>query len=96
MTKKILTVAALLSMTVACTRETDEPLQYGELSVRLSAEPTVEVVSKADAPDTDGFMVYIYESDEGKYNPAEDLVYNQVFSAFVTTSSVSALTPRLM
>lgn len=82
MKNRFLTIAALALAAVSCNTKTAEPLQYGELSVRLSAEPTVEVVSKADAPDTDGFMVYIYESDEGNYNPAEDLVYNQVFSAF--------------
>ena len=47
MTNKILTAAALALMAVACTQKAEEPLQYGELSVALSDEPSVEVLSKA-------------------------------------------------
>ena len=87
MTKKILTVAVLLSMTVACTRETDEPLQYGELSVAISGEPVVEVLSKAFEPlapeseEAENFLVRIYESDGGVYDP-EAVVYESTFSDF--------------
>ena len=43
MKNKFLTIAALSLMTVACTQNADESLQYGDLSVSLSGEPEVEV-----------------------------------------------------
>lgn len=66
MTNKILTAAALALMTVACTQKIDEPLQYGQLSVALSGEPSVEVVTKAYAldktsEDAKDYTVRIYD-----------------------------------
>ena len=81
MKNKFLTIAALSLMTVACTRNADEPLQYGDLSVSLSGEPEVEVVSKASETlqQTDqaaaGYMVRIYDS-------ADALKYESAYSAF--------------
>lgn len=81
MTNKILTAAALALMAVACTQKAEEPLQYGELSVALSDEPSVEVLSKAPEAllptdkEASSYMVRIYDS-------AHALKYESVYSAF--------------
>ncbi|MBO5420253.1 MAG: DUF4493 domain-containing protein [Bacteroidales bacterium] len=81
MKNKILTIAALSLLTVACTKKVDTPDMYGELSVTLSGEPTVEVVSKAAEtleptdPEAAGYMVRIYDS-------AEVLKYESSYSDF--------------
>lgn len=60
MTNKILTAAALLMMTVACTQKEEQPQQYGELSIRLANAVDVQVDTKVEgSPDVSGYMVYI-------------------------------------
>lgn len=81
MTNKIMTAAALALMAVACAQKAEEPLMYGELSVALSGEPSVEVVSKAPEAllptdeEASAYMVRIYDS-------ADALKYESVYSAF--------------
>lgn len=73
---KILTPLAIAFMAVACTSKVDEPLQYGRLSVALSGEPSVEVVTKAEAldktsEDAKDYTVSIYDksaASEPKYS----------------------------
>lgn len=60
MINKILTAAALALMAIACSTKVDEPLQYGEISIRLENAVDVQVDTKAEgAPDVSGYMVYI-------------------------------------
>lgn len=76
MTNKILTAAALACMAVACSTKVDEPLQYGELSIRLENAVDVEVDTKADdSPDVSGYMVYITGG-------TDYAGYSSVYSAF--------------
>lgn len=81
MTNKILTIMAMAIMAVACTQKVDEPLQYGELSVTLAGEPTVEVVSKAlqtlepTAPEAVGYVVRIFDS-------SDQMMYEKTYDAF--------------
>ena len=79
--------AALIAMTpVACNTKLEIPEVYGELSVSLAGEPTVEVVSKAgeqqeptvlQPTDTEaaGYMVRIYTSDD-------EMKYESPYSEF--------------
>jgi hypothetical protein len=81
MKNKILTAAALAFISVACSTNVDDPVQYGQLSVALSGEPTVDVVTKA--PETllptdenaSAYMVRIYDS-------ADAMKYESSYSAF--------------
>lgn len=81
MTNKILTAAALVLMAVACNTETQTPLQYGELSVALTGEPSVEVVTKAPEtldPASDqakNYTVRIFDSSDAP-------VYEKAFNEF--------------
>lgn len=81
MKNKILTLAALSLMAAACAQKADEPLQYGELSVRLSGEPAVDVVTKAPEAllptddDASAYMVRIYDS-------AGAMKYESAYSSF--------------
>ena len=81
MKNKILTLAALSLMAAACAQKADEPLQYGELSVRLSGEPAVDVVTKAPEAllptddDASAYMVRIYDS-------ADAMKYESAYSSF--------------
>lgn len=83
MSNKILTAAGLLLVSVACSTQADEPLQYGRLSVALSGEPAVEVVSKTPEtleqtdPEAAGYMVRLYNSSDEK-------LYEAAFSEFQT------------
>lgn len=47
MMNKILTTMALALMVVACTQKEDQPVQYGEISVKLANETAVDVTTKA-------------------------------------------------
>ena len=44
--KKILTAMALALVAIACTQKEEQPVQYGEISVRLANEVGVEVTTK--------------------------------------------------
>lgn len=79
---KILTAAAFALSVVACNQKTDQPLQYGELSVALSGEPVVEVISKSvqtldpESAEASDYMVRIFDSSnalqyEAAYNVFE-------------------------
>lgn len=82
MTNKILTIMAMAIMAVACTQKVDEPLQYGELSVALSGEPTIEVVSKAPqtleqtAEEASAYVVRIFDSSD------DSMKYEETYAAF--------------
>lgn len=81
MANKILTAAALTFVAVACSTEVEETLQYGQLSVALSGEPEVEVVTKAAEllgqtdPAAADYMVRIYDSSDA-------LQYEASYSTF--------------
>ena len=47
MMKKILTAMAIALMAVACTQKEEQPVQYGEISIKLANEVGVEVTTKA-------------------------------------------------
>lgn len=84
MNKKILTAAALALMTVACTQKVEQPLKYGQLSVSLSGEPSVEVVTKATAldqtsEDAKDYTVRIYDKTD-----APGLKYEASYYEFAT------------
>jgi len=71
---KALYILLATIISVACSAGLEEPLHYGELSVSLSGEPEVEVLSRASvaldpaATEAAGYMVYIYNSsDEEQY-----------------------------
>ena len=79
MKNNILSAAALTFIAVACNQKTEQPLYYGELSVSLSGEPEIEVVSKAaqtldpESADAANYTVRIFDSSdvmkyEAKYN----------------------------
>ena len=75
---------AMTIMAVACTQKADEPLQYGELSVALSGEPTVEVVTKAPqtleqtAEEASAYVVRIFDSSN------DSMKYEETYDAFET------------
>lgn len=75
---------AMTIMAVACTQKADEPLQYGELSVALSGEPTVEVVTKAPqtleqtAPEAASYVVRIFDSSD------DSKKYEETYAEFET------------
>lgn len=87
--KRELIVAALIAMTaISCNTRIATPDVYGELSVSLAGEPSVEVVSKAAEtqepnvlkptdPEADGYMVRIYTS-------SDEMQYEAAYSAFET------------
>lgn len=67
---KTLLLLLVTLMSVACVAEHDEPLRYGELSVSLSGEPEVEVLTRTPvaldptATEAAGYMVRIYNSSD--------------------------------
>lgn len=83
MKRKFIGVAAALFAVAACNSEKmeDAPLQYGEISVSLAGEPSVEVLSKATA---------LTEDEAADYNvsildSSRETVYGPVkYSAFET------------
>lgn len=77
MKRKLIGTTLIALTAVACNTKIEIPEVYGELSVSLAGEPTVEVVSKAGEqqeptvlqptdPDAAGYMVRIYTSDHEK------------------------------
>lgn len=68
MKRKLIGTALIAMAAVACNTKIDTPEVYGELSVSLSGEPVVEVVSKAAEtldptdPEATNYTVSIYDS----------------------------------
>lgn len=81
--KKILTLAALASIAVACSTKVDEPVQYGTLSVSLG-EPSVEVVSKAAETTLDPASEEAKNFTVSILNNAHQQMYSKTYFEFQT------------
>lgn len=99
MTNKILTLAALAFISVACSTKVEEPIQFGQLSVSLG-EPSVEVISKVPttldqtSDEAANYTVSVYDGDDTQlYSKTYDQFQTQTLpfgTYYVTAENMTA------